>query len=309
MYFAASLRYLWILTAFLLFCSAAQASYYYGSSFDYQNKDCGNFCTNNRIYYEQFVFEQTYGNRMYRPSQDEELLPRLLKDKQNGQYQKLRFSQQELYQDYSQPFFSLDLTTNQRYSRIARDIGIKVSERGRSFGSAAWSEIRRPLLFEIKNSLLSTKSRRSLSLSRKVELWLISETIDSGARSLGLEENSGLPYQNRLDFKLSSYKLKFYPRVDILKGRYGVRLKFKKYLQGRRPLFTTLALMYCNVKTGFAARSCSYGHQISGSLSSRSLSRRLIYRAFASFRRNSRLPNGIVAHDWLAGLNFIYKFN
>jgi len=118
-----------------------------------------------------------------------------------------------------------------RWSIMARDVGIGVAEEGRSLTSSIWREVRRPLLHELRHWVLEPYRGKKLSTEEKIQAWLIEQSVDSSAGALNLEATTvGGFSPTNMDFGISDYTLKYRPRVDPLRGRYGLRVRYKKYL-------------------------------------------------------------------------------
>ena len=201
-----------------------------------------------------------------------------------------------------------------RWSRMARDMGIGITEQGRSLTSVVWREIRRPILHEIRDWVLLPYRGRKLTRKRKVKAWLIEQSVDSGAGVLELETmlEGGFAPTN-MDFGISDYTLKYRPRVDPLRGRYGFKVRYKKHLIVSRPFFTDLSFHYCNSDMGFGQGRCGYLHELSGRLSMMTMTRHLRWSVFVSYQTESldeelyQRQGKVFDHKpWVGGLQLTY---
>lgn len=151
---------------------------------------------------------------------------------------------------------------NTRYSASAFRIGVGIQDNNRSFASAFWSEIRKPLLYDIRNRIVANyKLRRK----NKVSAWAVEQTIDIGASALGLDSygyiSDVLDSDDIIETR-SPVVTRFKPRLDPYKGRYGAALQSKFYQGARDPFYFEVSYFYCNNNWGVGDRTCSYLHQV-----------------------------------------------
>ena len=274
------------------------------------SESCGSLCIIDQNYVERIRLEEAFASRGFsqavitRPS-----------------------SIQSFNGDYIGPYMSLSFKTNSmiskavlerqiRWANMARDVGIGVSERGRSFQSALWREVRRPLLNEARDWALAPYRSKKLTREEKLEAWLIEQSVDSGAGVLDLEATSPGGFSpTNMDFGISDYTLKYRPRVDPMRGRYGVRVRYKKYLSASRPFFADFGFHYCNPSMGLGRSRCAYLHELSGRVSMMSMTRHVQMSLFMSYQTETldqealRWRGEIRDHKpWLGGLQLTYAF-
>lgn len=278
----------------------------------YSTSSCGDFCKTNQNYYDQFQFSQVRAQRGFDPVAVTKPFSQANRNRQsfNQSFMVLSFDSESALSRFV-------IERQIRWSMMARDIGIQVSEFDTTLSSAIWREIRRPLLFELRDRLLSPYRGKKLAIKEKLQAWLLEQTVESGAGTLGLNASQSDGVEpNSLDFGVSDYRLKFRPKIDPLKGRYGIRLKYKKHLDSSRPLVAQLSAYYCNSSTGFRKESvCGYHHELSGRVSMSSLSRKFWYSMFVSYQTESLNDRAYInngqAYDykpWLAGVQMTYAF-
>lgn len=155
---------------------------------------------------------------------------------------------------------------NKRYSASAFRIGVGIQDRGRSATSAIWLEIRKPILYDIRNRIVdSYKLRQREKNKGKLKVWAVEQSIDIGASALGLDSsgyNSEILDSDQFIHRKSSVVTSFKPRLDPYKGRYGAKLQAKFYRGARDPFFFEASYFYCNSDWGIGDRICSYLHQV-----------------------------------------------
>lgn len=276
------------------------------------SNSCGDFCKVNQNYYDQYQFSQNRAQRGFDPVAVTK--PHAASHRQhdlvNRGFMSLSFD--------SESALSRSVVEREiRWSLMARDVGIQVSEFDTKLSSAVWREIRRPLLFELRDRLLSPYRGKKLAIKEKLQAWFLEQTVESGAGTIGLNasQSDGME-QSNLDFGVSDYRIKFRPKIDPLKGRYGIRLKYRKHLDNSRPLIGQLSAYYCNSSTGLREKSvCGYHHELSGRVSMSSLSRKFWYSMFISYQTQSLNEDAYVRNGeeydykpWLAGIQMTYAF-
>jgi len=305
----------WLLALFLTFSfskswafdSIGSGYIDFNESFQTSTETCGDLCLQDQNYVDRFELERELSNRFIN-------VPSFIN---------LSSSDMNLYKNKEMAlsfkansnFSKRVLKRKIRWARTARNIGYGVSERGRDLLQSSWRELRRPLLNEVKDLVLSPYKRKKLSKSEKLEAWLIEQSVDSGASALELEAVGSSIDFSTFDFGINNYSLKYRPRVDPLKGRYGMRVRLKQYLTNSKVFFTNLSYNYCNSGLGFRDRRCGYLHSLSSQFSMTSLKRNLRWSLYLSYRTES-LNKSIYVEDglsidhrpWRAGLQFSYAF-
>lgn len=151
---------------------------------------------------------------------------------------------------------------NTRYISSAFRIGVGIQDQNRSTASAIFREIRKPILYDLRNKIVyNYKQRRK----NKVGAWALEQSIDIGASAFGLESygyiSDVLDSDDVID-RRSSVVTKFKPRLDPYKGRYGAALQSKFYQGARDPFYFEISYFYCNNNWGLGDRTCSYLHQV-----------------------------------------------
>lgn len=148
---------------------------------------------------------------------------------------------------------------NNAYSVAAFRIGILIQEEDKSAHSAIWREIRKPLLYSLRNQITSALKKRRGNLSA----WAVEQGLDIGASMAGLDSiGRG---QDVIDSDeitdVSSYKTSFSVRLDPWKGRYGFRTKAQIFRGLRDPHVLQFSYYYCESSWGLGDRVCAYLHQ------------------------------------------------
>jgi len=203
-----------------------------------------------------------------------------------------------------------------RWANMARKIGIGVSEHGRSLQSSVWRQVRRPLLHEVRRRVLKPYRGKKLSTEEKIEAWIIEQSVESSVGAFELDATSESVIDSEsLDFGILDYSLKYRPKVDPLKGRYGLRLRYKKHLSTRRPFYANFSYYYCNSSWAVQKGRCGYQHELSGSVSTMTMRKRMRVSLFISYQAESLdesvYQNDGVAFDhkpWLGGVQLTYAF-
>lgn len=275
-----------------------------------QFSGCGQFCQASPEYYQSYVRQRDIQARNFKPanySQDSEYVSQRGEVGEGDMMQALNWT----------PFSrvgNIIARKSLRWSRAALRMGIEIQERDKSFGSAFLREIRRPVLYEIRDALTGKYKKKKTTFEEKLKSWVLEQTIDTGASSIGLESydatDTGI---NRADFDIKGYKLKYYPRVDPSRGRYGVRLKMKKYWKKRRPFNIRASYNYCESAWGFGGRTCGYLHELNAGFSVGGRSSRLTYGAYVSYQTKSLDEEAYIvdgeAFDhkpWVGGIEVTY---
>lgn len=152
---------------------------------------------------------------------------------------------------------------NTRYISSAFRIGVGIQDQSRSELSAIWREIRKPILYDLRNKVVSNYKRRRKD--KKIQAWALEQSIDIGASAFGLESygyiSDVLDSDDVID-RRSSVVSKFKPRIDPYKGRYGAALQSKFYQGARDPFYFEVSYFYCNSNWGVGDRTCAYLHQV-----------------------------------------------
>ena len=279
----------------------------FSESFRNTTDTCGDLCLQNQNFVDRFEFERELSNRFI-------TVPSFI-NSSSSEFDIYRNKEMALSFKVNSNFSRRLLKRRIRWARTARNIGYGVSEQGRDLLQSTWRELRRPLLNEVKDAVLSPYKRKKLSKSEKLEAWIIEQSVDSGASALELEAvDSGIDFST-FDFGINNYSLKYRPRVDPLKGRYGMRVRLKQYLSNSKVFFTNLSYNYCNSGLGFRDRRCGYLHSLSSQLSMTSLKQNLKWSLYFAYRTESLNKSNYeedgqsIGHrPWRAGLQFSYAF-
>ncbi len=275
-----------------------------------QFSGCGQFCQASPVYYQNYIRQRDIQTRNFKPvtyNHDQDYISGRGTVGDSDMMQALNWT----------PFTRVGRVIARkslRWSRAALRMGIDIQENDESFGSALLREIRRPVLYEIRDALTKKYKRRKPGFEEKLKSWILEQTIDSGASSIGLESydatDTGI---NRADFDIKGHKIKYYPRVDPGKGRYGVRLKMKKYWRRTRPFNFRAAYNYCNAEWGFSGRTCGYLHELNVGFSVGGRSSRLSYGMFVSYQTESLdeeayIVDGVTFDHkpWVGGVEVTY---
>lgn len=150
---------------------------------------------------------------------------------------------------------------NKRYIASAFNIGVGIQDQDRSAFSAIWREIRKPLLYDIRNRIVDDYKQRRKD---KLKVWALEQTLDIGASAFGLDSYgyvSDVLDSDDIIERRSSVVTKFKPRLDPYKGRYGAALQSKFYQGARDPFYFEVSYFYCNNDWGVGDRTCAYLHQ------------------------------------------------
>lgn len=279
---------------------------------------CGSLCISNPNYFEGYIYQQERNSRLFGPGsiditkeREEEKITAL-------NYKKLRGRDRIQGLGWGPDSKVNKFFTRQsvRWSRVARDAGFQVAENDRSLGSALWRETRKPILSNIRERLTRPYRSKKLKLGEKVQVWLLEQAVDTGASSLDLDSFGGVQGRNaNVDFDISDLIVKFNPRLDPFKGKYGIRFKAQKYSRKNRPIFMGVNVNYCNSDTGFGDRLCSFEHEFSTNFSFINPSKRWSCAAYVSYQTESLdedaylIDGQIFDHQpWVGGVTVTYSF-
>ena len=211
-------------------------------------QSCGSLCLSSPNYYEGYLYQQERNRRFVDIGRDKD---KVIKKRKATALNYRQINNLDMVRglgwgpdtDVSK-FFSREAV---RWSRVARDAGFQVAERDKSLHSALWREIRKPVLYNLRDRLRAPYRGKKLSLSEKIQVWLVEQTVDTGASTLNLD-SSGVEQglDSNTDFGISNTRLKFNPRLDPYKGRYGIRFKAKRFVKRSRPVqLAQLKLLQC----------------------------------------------------------------
>jgi hypothetical protein len=120
---------------------------------------------------------------------------------------------------------------------------------------------------------------------------------------------------SNVDFDIKNLIVKFNPRLDPFKGKYGVRFKAQRYNRKNRPVFLGLNANYCNSDTGFGSRLCTFEYELSTNVSFVNPSRRWASSAYISYQTESLdedaylIDGQLFDHQpWVGGITVTYSF-
>lgn len=278
------------------------------------NQTCGDLCVTSPGYYQSYLFFRERNTRFYAPLFKAKVKKEKTKEDHIRSY-RARSHVQGLSWGREHRISNALITKPVRWSRMARDVGFRVAERGKSLRSAFWAEIKKPVLFELRDRVLAPYRGKKLSFKEKVNAWFIDQTIDSGASSLGYDGYGGAAGTSNMDFGIKDYRLKYSPRLDPIKGRYGFRLKYKRYVKRTRPLYMVLGFNYCKSAAGIGNRICLYRHEVSGSIATANMTKRTNVSLYVSYQTDSpdegayEIDGEAYEHKrWVSGMRFTYAF-
>lgn len=145
------------------------------------------------------------------------------------------------------------------YMLSAFRIGILIQDQDKSGASAVWREIRKPLLYTLRNKLTDSLKKKKGSVSA----WALEQGIDIGASAAGMDSNGRTVEVIDSDeiTDRSPYVTSFSPKIDPWKGRYGFRMKAKVFRGLRDPHVLQFSYYYCESSWGVGDRICAYLHQ------------------------------------------------
>jgi len=280
-------------------------------------QSCGSLCLSSPNYYEGYLYQQERNRRFVDVGTE-----------RSGRYKKRKANALNYRQinnlDWIRGlgwgpdtnvsrFFSRQSV---RWSRVARDAGFQVAERGDSLHSALWREVRKPILYNLRDRLRAPYKAKKLNLSEKIRVWLVEQAVDTGASTLDLD-SSGVEQglDANTDFGITNTLVKFNPRLDPFKGRYGIRFKAKRYMRKNRPVQLAINANYCNALAGFGNRLCAFEYELSTSFAFVNPSRKWSCSSYVSYQTEA-LDDEVYIVDgqffdhkpWLAGVTFTYAF-
>lgn len=282
-----------------------------------ESTTCGSLCISSPNYYEGYLYQQERNNRLFAP---ELIKARTVEEEEMDASNYKKFKGRDYIQGLGwAPGSEVSKMVTRRrvgFARVLRDAGYQVAEKNKSLSSAFWREIRKPVLYSIRDRITAPYKKKKLSLGEKTKLWFLEQTVDAGASSLDLDSFGGGGGRSfNTNFDIKDLILKFYPRVDPVKGRYGVRFKARKYVRKSRPLYFSLSANYCNSSTGFGNKVCRYQHELSTSFSFVNPSRRWAYSMYVSYQTDSLDSDAYIVDGesyehkpWITGLSVTYAF-
>jgi len=280
---------------------------------------CGSLCISSPNYYQSYLFQKERNLRLYSAQSGESQKNDLDRNKLNALNFRSYNSSRRMSgfswspnSKVSRSFVKYEV----QWSRVARDAGFQVAENGKSLASAFFRELRKPILFNLRDRITGPYKSKKLSLSEKTQLWIIEQAVDSGAGTLNLESYGGFEGSAfNTDFGIKRYTLRVYPRVDPLKGKYGMRLGLRRYLSRARPVDFAFNTNYCSSATGLKNDLCGYEHEISTSYSYSDLKNKWSFTVYVSYQTRSLdddyyiIDGQLVEHvRWLSGMRMTYAF-
>ncbi len=279
-----------------------------------ERSTCGSLCILSPNYYEGYLYQQERNSRLFAP----EII--ITSTQQEDKINALNYKSKDLLQGLGWgPDTNVSKLVVKRRIRIARalrDMGFQIAENNKSLKSAFWREIRKPILYSLRDRITEPYKKKKLSLNEKTKIWFLEQTVDAGASSLNLDSFGGSDGQAlNTDFNIQNLIFKFYPRVDPIVGRYGMRFKVRKYVIKHRKLHFSLSANYCNSSTGFGDKICKYQHELSTSFSFISPTRKWVGLAYVSYQTSSQDENAYFVDGksyqhtpWLTGVSATYQF-
>lgn len=288
-----------------------------GPGFLSATQSCGDFCVISPNYYEHYLIIQERNTRMFAPVTEE-----TIKDEASemNAINFKRHGSRPLYRGLSisakSPLGREIIQRRVRWSRFARNVGIQVAENEKSFRSALWREARKPFLYGLRDRITRPYKKKKLSLKQKTEIWILEQTVDAGAATLDLDSYGGGQGQySNMDFDIRDTIVKFNPRLDPIRGRYGVRFKVRRYLKKNRPAFLNLNLNYCNSSHSWGEKTCTYQQEVSAGFSFKNPSQKWSYYFYLSYQTDSLDEDAYIVDGqpyehkpWLSGLTVSYAF-
>ena len=192
-----------------------------------QSSTCGSLCIANPNYYEGYLYQQERNARLFSP----EIID--VNKRRNQELNALNYRKfkskdriQGLGWGPDTKVSKIVVRRQVRVARALRDMGFQVEENNKSLSSAFWREIRKPVLFGIRDRITAPYKKKKLTLGEKARVWFLEQTVDAGASSLDLDSFGGAEGQSfNTNFDIKDFIVKFYPRVDPVRGRYGLGLK------------------------------------------------------------------------------------
>ncbi len=276
---------------------------------------CGSLCISSPNYYEGYLYQQERNSRLFAP----EIMKLKPTEEMNASnYKKFRNWDriQGLGWGRNSKVSKFVLRRRISMARVLRDTGYQVAEKEKSLSSAFWREMRKPILYGLRDWITAPYKKRKLTLGEKTRIWFLEQTVDAGASTLDLDSFGGARNQSfNANFNIRDLIFKFYPRLDPVKGRYGVKFKARKYLVRSRPVYFGLGLNYCNSSAGFGNKICGYEHEVSTSFSFVNPSRKWAYSMYVSYQTNSLDEDAYVVDGepydhkpWVSGVRVTYAF-
>ncbi|MGH1467486.1 MAG: hypothetical protein ACRBBP_01210 [Bdellovibrionales bacterium] len=282
-----------------------------------ESSTCGSLCISSPNYYEGYLYQQERNSRLFAP---EVMMVKTRREEDMNALNYKKFGPADLFRGLgwgpNTEVSRMVMKRRIRISRALRDMGFQVEENNKSLSSAFWREIRKPFLYGIRDRLTAPYKKKKLTLGEKTKVWFLEQTVDAGASSLDLDSFGGSDGQSfNTNFNIKNFILKFYPRVDPVKGRYGVRFKARKHISKHRPLHFGLSANYCNSSTGFGNKVCRYQHELSTSFSFINPTKRWACSAYLSYQTDSLDPDAYVVDGesyehkpWITGVSVTYAF-
>ncbi len=282
-----------------------------------ERSTCGGLCISSPNYYEGYLYQRERNSRLFAPEIVSIATPQ--EDEVNALNYR-NFKSKDLLQGLGwgpdTKVSRLVVKRRVRIARALRDIGFQVVENNKSLSSAFWREIRKPILYGLRDRITEPYKKTKLNLNQKAKIWLLEQTVDAGASSLDLDSFGGSDGKLlNTDFDIQDFILKFYPRVDPIVGRYGVRFKMRKYIIKHRALHFGLSMNYCDSSTGFGDKICKYQHELSTSFSFVSLGGKWVSSAYVSYQTSSKdegayiIDGEFYGHTpWFTGVSATYQF-
>lgn len=282
-----------------------------------ETSTCGSLCIASPNYYQGYLYQQERNTRFFAL---EIIRVQKRREEEMNALNYKKFKSRDLVQGLGlgagTEMSKVVVKRRIRISRALRDMGFQVEENGKSLSSAFWREIRKPVLYGVRDRVTAPYRRKNLNFTGKTKVWFLEQTVDAGASSLDLDSFSGGDGQSfNTNFDIQNFILKFYPRVNPLKGRYGIRFKARKYVRKQMPLHFTLNGNYCNSSTGVGNKICQYQHELSTSFSFVNLTRRWAYSAYVSYQTGSLDVDAYIVggeayehKPWIVGVSAIYAF-
>lgn len=313
------LCFLCIASSFVSYAYEDTGGFYRQENFQAnQGQTCGSLCISNPNYFEGYIYQQERNARLLGPG-SVDITQRREQEKLNAlNYKKSRGHDRIQGLGWGPDSKVNKFFTRQsvRWSRVARDAGFQVAENDRSLGSALWREVRKPVLYSLRDRLTRPYKSKKLKLSEKVQVWFLEQAVDTGASTLDLDSFGGADGPNsNVDFDISDLIVKYSPRLDPFKGRYGIRFKARKHSRKNRPVSIGLNGNYCNSEAGFGDRLCAYEYELSTNVSFVNPSKRWSCAAYVSYRTESLdedaylFDGQIFDHKpWLGGVTVTYSF-
>jgi hypothetical protein len=277
---------------------------------------CGALCISSPDYYQGYLIQQERNDRLYAPESSKAAVTEEKMNALNYRRYKGKDYIQGLGWGPDSDVSRFVVRRKIAFARVLRDTGFQVAENQRSLGSAFWREVRKPVLFKLRNMVTEPYRKKKLSAGERARLWILEQTVDAGASTLELDSFGGSGGQSiSADFAIKDLIIRYSPRVDPVTGRYGVRLKARKYIRKQRPINFSFSANYCNSSRGFGNRICRYQHELSTSFSFLNPTRKWACSAYLSYQTDSLDPDAYIVDGvpyehkpWITGVNITYAF-